>query len=68
MVCDGDVRTSIGGVVVDDWMMRLVAWCVHGCFGSYVCAFVGGESVGALAIAFDKVCDKNVQCLLDQLT
>ena len=32
MACGGDVRTSVGGVVVGE-MMRLVAWCVHGCFG-----------------------------------
>ena len=28
----GDVRTSVGSVVVGK-MMWLVAWCVHGCFG-----------------------------------
>ena len=32
MAYGGDVRTSVGGVVVGE-MMRLVAWCVHGCFG-----------------------------------
>ena len=31
MACGGDVRTSVGGVVVGG-MMQLVAWCVHGCF------------------------------------
>ena len=30
MACD--VRTSIGDVVIGE-MMRLVAWCIHGCFG-----------------------------------
>ena len=32
MACGGGVRTSAGGVVTGG-MMRLVAWCVHGCFG-----------------------------------
>ena len=32
MACGGDVQTSVGGVVVV-WMMQLVAWCVHGCYG-----------------------------------
>ena len=31
MACGGDVRTSVGGVVVVE-MMWLVDWCVHGCF------------------------------------
>ena len=30
MACGGDVKISVGGVVVG-YMMRLVAWCVHGC-------------------------------------
>ena len=30
--CGGDVRTSVGGVVVGE-MMGLVPCCVHGCIG-----------------------------------
>ena len=30
--CGGDVRTSIGGVLVGN-MMRLVLWCIRMCFG-----------------------------------
>ena len=32
MACGVSVRTSLDGVVAGV-MMRLVDWCVHGCFG-----------------------------------
>ena len=49
MACDGDARTSVGGVVVGE-MMRLVAWCVHGCFGCR-CAAARTHAGGAFGSA-----------------
>ena len=50
MACGGDVRTSVGGVVVGG-MMLLVAWCVHGCFDC--CRAAAGTQAGG---AFDSAC------------
>ena len=50
MPCGADARTSAGGVVVRG-MMRLVAWCIHGCFGCW-CAATRTHARGV----FDSAC------------
>ena len=45
MACNGDVRTSAGGVVIGG-MMRLFAWCADGCFG-FGCAAARTHAGGA---------------------
>ena len=50
----GDVRTSVGSVVVGE-MMRLVAWCIHGCFGCW-CAAARTHAGGT----FDSACRKRL--------
>ena len=50
MACGGDVRTSVGGIVVGE-MMQLVSWCIHGCYGC-LCAVARTHAGGA----FDSAC------------